>query len=149
MLLSTVLVSFLTNHCGFMHSETAPSSSGEAPSADGNRNFPPQKGHSADHHQMLVLFAARKETWCKKCGQLGHETNMSSNPSMASFNCVIQGRVSNNSESASPPVLNVKICIILLWNLGLMYKTSRLIIEGRVNVYCYNLLPNYDTETYC
>lgn len=97
--------------------------------------------------RLLVPFAAKKETWCKKY-ELGHETSVSSNPSMVSFNCVIQHRVSNSSESASPPVLNVIKHIILLWNLGLMYKTSRIIIEGRVNVYCYNLLPNFDTETY-
>lgn len=41
MLLSMVLILFLTNHRGFVHSEAATSSSGETPSADGNRNLPP------------------------------------------------------------------------------------------------------------
>lgn len=87
MLFRSVLISFLTNYCGLVHSETATRSSGEATWADRNLNFSPLNSHSSDHPRILVLFASRNVHGVK-CG-IGHETNMGLNPGLASFNCVI------------------------------------------------------------
>lgn len=127
-----------TNHSGSKHSKTVTSST-----VRNLRFFSSLNSHSSDHHWLLVLFSASKEHGVK-CG-IAHETNVSSDLGLASFNGVIQDRFSNISNSVFPPLIECNNAFIgLLWNLGLMYQPSRLVIGGRVNTYCYNLLLFYD-----
>lgn len=97
----------------------------------------------ASHHWIVILLiiTASKEHGVK-CG-IAHETKVSSNLGLACFNCVIQDRFSNISKSVFPPFIECNnVFIGLLWNLGLMYKPSRIIFWGRINaviIYCCSL----------